>query len=202
LAVALALAREHRPALVLDVALALGLRTDLGAALRLVLGHLVGVLAFRGEVLGRAGRRRQRHGCEENKAPHLASATAASIAFSASGALAASGPPPCAMSGRPPPPLPPSAAPPAWTSSPALSDLDRSSVTPTTAEALPSSTPISATTPEPSFFLYSSAMPFSSLPRTPLSTRPISFTPPISRTSSACCAAPPPPASASALRAS
>ena len=93
---------------------------DLGAALRLVLGHLLGVLAFHGEVLGRAGRRRERHGREEDEAPHLASASAASIAFSASGALAASGPPPCAMSGRPPPPLPPSAATPAFTSSTAL----------------------------------------------------------------------------------
>ena len=76
-------------------------------------------------------------------------------------------------------------------------------MTPTTAEALPSSTPISATTPEPSFFLNSSAMPLRSLPGTPFSTRPIIFTPPTSRTSSAGdAAAPPPPASASALRAS
>ena len=117
LAEAFAFAVERRAPLVLDVALLLRLLADLGAALRLVLGHLLGVLAFHGEGLGRAGRCREGHGSEEDEAPHLAPASAASIAFSASGALAASGPPPCAMSGRPPPPLPPSAATPALTSS-------------------------------------------------------------------------------------
>src|SRR5215813_518848 len=201
LAEPLALAVEDRPALVLDVALVLGLGADLVAALRLVLDHLVRVLTLHGEALGRAGAGQQCRSQEKHR-PHLAPASAASIAFSASGAMAALGPPPCAMSGRPPPPLPPSAATPALTSSTALTFLERSSVTPTTAEALPSSTPIRATTPEPSFFLNSSAMPLRSLPGTPFSTRPISLTPPTSRTSSTGDAVSPPPASASALRAS
>src|SRR4029077_17678614 len=112
----------------------------------------------------------QSHQDDSARPGHFAPSSAASIAFRASDALAASGPPPCAMSGRPPPPLPPSAATPAFTRSTALSFFDKSSVTPTTAEALPSSTPISATTPEPSFFLNSSAMPLRSLPGTPVST--------------------------------
>src|SRR5216683_7942838 len=207
LAEALAFTLEHGAPLILDVAVPLGDVADLSAALRLVLGHLIGVLARHAVGLGRASRReggrRERHHREQNRDLHLTPASAASIAFSASGALAASGPPPCAMSGQPPPPLPPSASTPAFTRSTALRLLERSSVTPTTAEALPSSMPISATTPEPSFFLNSSAMPLRSLATTPFSTRPISFTPPTSRTSSAADAPePPPPASASALRAS
>src|SRR6266853_2857928 len=198
---------EHGAPLILDVAVPLGDVADLSAALRLVLGHLIGVLARHAVGLGRTSRceadARERRHREQNRELHLTPASAASIAFSASEALAASGPPPCAISGRPPPPLPPRAATPAFTSSTALKFLERSSVTPTTAEALPSSTPISATTPEPSFFLNSSAMPLRSLATTPFSTRPISFTPPTSRTSSAAASPdPPPPASASALRAS
>ena len=64
---------------------------------------------------------------------------AASIAASAASALAPSGPPACAMSGRPPPPLPPSASAPIRTRSTALKRAVRSSVTPTTMPALPSS---------------------------------------------------------------
>ena len=58
---------------------------------------------------------------------------------SAASALEPSGPPACAMSGRPPPPLPPSASAPFCTRSTALKREVRSSVTPTTMPALPSS---------------------------------------------------------------
>ena len=102
-------------------------RPDLRTALRFVLRELLGVAAFLGEVLGRAGRhprgRRQGNSRERTAMRHVAPASAASIASSASGALAASGPPACAMSGRPPPPLPPSAATPACTRSTALRRL-------------------------------------------------------------------------------
>src|SRR5262249_48324520 len=74
---------------------------------------------------------------------HHAGATAparrSAIAFNAASALAPSGPPAWAMSGRPPPPWPPSAAAPALTRSTALYFAVRSSVTPTTMPALPSS---------------------------------------------------------------
>src|SRR5262249_13655331 len=84
------------------------------------------------------------------------SVSAASIGAIASSAFAPSGPPAWAMSGRPPPPLPPSAAAPAFTRSTALIFAVRSSVTPTTSEALPSSRAISTTTPEPISFLSAS----------------------------------------------
>src|SRR5262249_13086516 len=183
---------EHVAPRVLDGAPLLVVVLDLGLALRAVAGVPLGVVALGGVGSAAAGALIAAGQCQSGDhggecPPHLAPSSAASMAFSASGALAASGPPPCAMSGRPPPPLPPSAATPAFTSSTALSFLApvpwaRSSVTPTTAEALPSSTPISATTPEPSFFLNSSAMPLRSLPGTPFSTRPIIFTPPTWRT--------------------
>ena len=67
LAEALALAGEYRAALVLDVALLLGTRPHLGPAARLVLGHLLGILALHVEVLGRAGAQRER---QRHRAPH------------------------------------------------------------------------------------------------------------------------------------
>src|SRR5207344_65324 len=90
--------------------------------------------------------------------PECQPPSAASIALSASSAFDPSGPPACAMSGRPPPPLPPSASAPFFTRSTALKRLVRSSVTPTTMPALPSSAVATmATTPEPTSFLPSSA---------------------------------------------
>src|SRR6185503_10927622 len=86
--------------------------------------------------------------CDDDQAQP---AIAASIAANAALALLPSGPPACAMSGRPPPPLPPSASAPSLTRSTALMRLVRSSVTPTTSDARPSSTVTNATTPEPSF---------------------------------------------------
>src|SRR5215471_2956690 len=71
LAEPLALAVEDRPALVLDVALVLGLGADLVAALRLVLDHLVRVLTLHGEALGRAGAGQQCRSQEKHR-PHLA----------------------------------------------------------------------------------------------------------------------------------
>ena len=88
------------------------------------------------------------------------------MAASASFAFAPSGPPACAMSGRPPPPLPPSASDAARTRSTALTREVRSSVTPTTSEALPSATVTNATTPEPIFDFASSASAFRSLAAT------------------------------------
>src|SRR5581483_7560783 len=68
---------------------------------------------------------------------HAASAARrSSMAASASEAFEVSGPPACAMSGRPPPPLPPSFSAPSFTKSTALIFLVRSSVTPTTSDAL------------------------------------------------------------------
>ena len=108
-----------------------------------------------------AAARRPAGGVTEIKAPRRHPQTAASaspIAASAASAFAPSGPPACAMSGRPPPPLPPSASAPLRTRSTALKCRVRSSVTPTTMPALPSSaTPTIATTPEPICFLPSSA---------------------------------------------
>src|SRR5947199_5784 len=84
--------------------------------------------------------------------------SAAAMAASAASALEPSGPPACAMSARPPPPLPPSTSAPLRTRSIAEKRDVRSSVTPTTTPALPSSvTPTMATTPEPRRFLPSSA---------------------------------------------
>src|SRR5262245_65985955 len=83
--------------------------------------------------------------------------SAPSIALSAASAFEPSGPPACAMSARPPPPFPPSASAPLRTRSMAEKRDVRSSVTPTTTPALPSSvTPTMATTPEPRRFLPSS----------------------------------------------
>src|SRR3954453_10588562 len=108
---------------------------------------------------------------------------AEAIAASAASALAPSGPPAWAMSGRPPPPFPPSAAAAAFTRSTALKRDVRSSVTPTTMPALPSPViPTSATTPEPSCFLPSSARPFRSLISIPSTARANSLTSPIMRT--------------------
>src|SRR3984893_10230892 len=122
--------------------------------------------------------------------------SAASIAANAASAFDASGPPACAISGRPPPPLPPSASAPLRTKSTALKRLTRSSVTPTTMPALPSSvTPTMATTPEPTFFLPSSARLRRSFRSMPSTERAISFTSPTVRTPSAPSLMPPPMAS-------
>src|SRR5205085_11988124 len=85
-----------------------GALRGIGAAAR-------GLIATRQRQPAKHDRRHGRHG-----SLHCAPSRAASIAFSASDALAASGPPPWAMSGRPPPPLPPSAATPGLTRSTAL----------------------------------------------------------------------------------
>ncbi len=82
------------------------------------------------------------------------------------------------MSGRPPPPLPPKASAPTRTKSTALKRLTRSSVTPTTIEALPSARATTATTPEPTLFFMSSARLLSSFAGMSSSTRPMNLTPP------------------------
>src|SRR5262249_16642540 len=129
-------------------------------------------------------------------APYCASA--ASIAFSAASAFDPSGPPACAMSGRPPPPFPPSASAPFLTRSTAFNRLVRSSVTPTTMPALPSSAVATmATTPEPTWRLPSSARLRRSLSSMPETARASSLTPFTWRISLASPLARPPPPIAS-----
>ena len=94
-------------------------------------------------------------------------ASRCSMAASAACALPASGPPAWAMSGRPPPPLPPRASAASRTRSTALMRAVRSSVTPTTIEALPSAAATKATTPEPICALAPSARLLRSLGDTP-----------------------------------
>src|SRR5258705_203364 len=120
--------------------------------------------------------------------------SAAAMAASAASAFEPSGPPACAMSGRPPPPLPPSASAPRRTRSTALKRPVRSSVTPTTMPALPSSvTPTMATTPEPTCFLPSSTRLLRSLTSMPETARARSLVSPTLRTPSSAARAPPPP---------
>ena len=104
----------------------------------------------------------------------------------AAAAFEPSGPPACAISGRPPPPLPPEASAPLRTRSTALKRATRSLVTPTTMPALPSSvTPTMATTPEPTFFLPSSARLRRSFRSMPSTARAMSLMSPTARTPSA-----------------
>src|SRR5207248_1044210 len=109
---------EHVAARIVDGAARPHGLAHLGLALLAVARVSLGVAAIRG--IGAtagprliAAREGQRRAQGRERPPHCAPSSATSIAFSASDALAASGPPPCAMSGRPPPPLPPSAATPA-----------------------------------------------------------------------------------------
>ncbi len=89
------------------------------------------------------------------------------MASRAAAGLPLSGPPAWAMSGRPPPPLPPIASAATRTRSTALIRPVRSSVTPTTMEALPSAAATKATTPEPTWPLAPSARLLRSLGETP-----------------------------------
>src|SRR5262249_56266096 len=100
------------------------------------------------------------------------------------------------MSGRPPPPLPPSASAPLRTSSTALNRSVRSVVTPTTSPPLPSGAVLAtATTPDPSLALPSSASDLSSVLARPLTIRRRNFVPLRSPMLDSVPAAPPPIAS-------
>src|SRR6516162_5555146 len=108
--------------------------------------------------------------------------SAEAMAASAACACEPSGPPACAMSERPPPLLPPSATAPLRARSTAEKRAVRSSVTPTTMPALPSSlTPTMATIPEPTRFLPSSARLRRSLRSMPSTARAIRRSSPITR---------------------